>query len=64
MSNRYLVSREAVYVPITDAKRIRYILEKLVEYIDDVGPRDLRGFEDDAKEYIKALPDYNEYEEE
>lgn len=64
MSNRYLVSREAVYVPIVQAKRIRYILEKLVEYIDDVGPRDLRGFEDDAKEYIKALPDYNEYEEE
>lgn len=64
MSSRYLVSREAVYVPITDAKRIRYILEKLVEYVEDVGPRDLRGFEDDAKEYIEALPDYNEYEEE
>ena len=64
MSNRYLVSRDSVYVPITDAKRIRYILEKLVEYVEDVGPRDLRGFEDDAKEYIEALPDYNEYEEE
>lgn len=64
MSNRYLVSREAVYVPIVQAKRIRYILEKLVEYIDDVGPRDLRGLEDDAKEYIEALPDYDEHEEE
>lgn len=64
MSNRYLVSREAVYVPIVQAKRIRYILEKLVEYIEDVGPRDLRGLEDDTKEYIEALPDYYEHEEE
>ena len=55
----YTVVDDHVMVPRMDAMRIRYLLEKLVEYIADVGPRDLRGLEDDAVEFIAALPEYN-----
>lgn len=39
-----------------DAQRIRYILEIVLQYINEVGPRDLRDHSDEIAEFIKKLP--------
>ena len=61
--NFYPIIDKKVMIPFMDATDIRYILEALVEYVEEVGPRDLRGLEDRAKEYIAALPEYDPYED-
>lgn len=38
-----------------DARRIAYILNRVKEYIIDIGPRDLRGFEEEIPELFDAL---------
>lgn len=55
----YPIIDNVVHIPIDDAINIRYLLEKLNNYVKDVGPRDLRGHEKETEEFISALPDYN-----
>lgn len=40
-----------------DAQRIRYLLEITLQYIQEVGPRDLRDHENELIEFIKKLPE-------
>lgn len=40
-----------------DAARIRYLLEILQEYVKDVGPRELRGHEEETDRFIALLPE-------
>jgi hypothetical protein len=61
--NFYPIVDKKVMIPLMDATSIRCILEALVEYVEEVGPRDLRGYENRAKEYIAALPKYDPYED-
>ena len=61
--NYYPIIDKKVMIPFMDATDIRYILESLVQYIEEVGPRDLRGLEERAKEYIAALPEYDPFED-
>lgn len=61
--NFYPIVDKKVMIPFMDATGIRYLLAALVQYVEEVGPRDLRGLEDRAKEYIAALPEYDPYED-
>lgn len=61
--NFYPIIDKKVIIPFMDATSIRIILEALVEYVEEVGPRDLRGFEDRARRHIAALPKYDPFEE-
>lgn len=62
--NFYPIVDKKVMIPFMDATDIRYILKALVQYVEEVGPRDLRGLEERAKEYIAALPEYDPFEDE
>lgn len=44
--NFYPIIDKKVIIPFMDATSIRYILEALVQYVEEVGPRDLRGLEE------------------
>lgn len=39
----------------SDKKKLKRILKELDYYIDDVGPRDLRGYKKDVKELLEKL---------
>lgn len=59
----YPIVNKTVRIPFMDATDIRYLLKALVEYVEEVGPRELKGLEDRAKEYIKLLPEYDPFED-
>ena len=40
-----------------DAAGIREILENVLEYINEVGPRDLRNHKTELERYIQILPE-------
>ena len=50
------VRNGVTHIPTEDASRIRYILEVVLAYTEEVGPRDLRDHADELAEFIGKLP--------
>jgi hypothetical protein len=57
------MKHDPVTIEYFNATRIRYILATLMEYIEEVGPRDLRGFKDEIPDFLNILPEYNPFED-
>lgn len=48
-------NKKLCIVDLESIERIEYILDTTLNYINDVGPRDLRGFNEEIPELLKKI---------